>query len=186
MLKRTVSSLFILFVFQFFQSLSCNQDDESNIDFNFLSIDHSNYVDPHDILNYDRRVNKEIVETPKTVDTEPRIDITSAENLVSNLPLEEYKNTEDLNVAGPSVTTQKLKTEHLPEDILVKSLNSNNSCSTSEKPFLGRFIKILSKTLELEVFTKYFSCSYSLIFLTQFYLHRINISMMEMFSIFPC
>lgn len=172
---KVVSSSFILVIFHFFLSISCNQDDESHIDLDFLTIDRTNYVDPHDILNYDRGVNKKTLETPQTIQTKPPVDAISTENVVSN-----PEKSEATQVVADK--TPKFETERPPDDNEINSSYSNSAtCPAKERPFLGRFVRILSKTLDLEVSTK---LSTFVCLSNTKYFNRTNISMMEILFIF--
>ena len=127
--------------------VACNQEDESIPQIDFLSIDRSNYVDPHDMLNYDRRKGN----PDETVVEKTDLDEILVHNDLENLSLiEEEKEVSDQMIS--SVKASKLKQEHTPDvNQAVNCLCLNNSSLEREKPFLGRFVTILSRTLQLKV-----------------------------------
>ena len=127
--------------------VACNQEEESIPQIDFLSIDRSNYVDPHDMLNYDRRKGN----PDETVVEKTDLDEILVHNDLENLSLiEEEKEVSDQMIS--SVKASKLKQEHTPDvNQAVNCLCLNNSSLEREKPFLGRFVTILSRTLQLKV-----------------------------------
>lgn len=114
--------------------VSCHQEDEILPEIDFLSIDRSNYVDPHDMLNYDRRATKappdETIEAKTTLDTQ-------------NGPPDSEENIE--------VSETKFKPDCQTNISPVNCSCLNNTSLEREKPFLGRFVAILSRTLALKV-----------------------------------
>ena len=127
--------------------VACNQEEESIPQIDFLSIDRSYYVDPHDMLNYDRRKGN----PDETVVEKTDLDEILVHNDLENLSLiEEEKEVSDQMIS--SVKASKLKQEHTPDvNQAVNCLCLNNSSLEREKPFLGRFVTILSRTLQLKV-----------------------------------
>ena len=128
--------------------VACNQEDESIPQIDFLSIDRSNYVDPHDMLNYDRRKGNP---DETVVEKTDLADGILVHNDLENISLiEEEKEVSEQVIS--SVKASKLEQEHTTDvNQAVNCLCLNNSSLEREKPFLGRFVTILSRTLQLKV-----------------------------------
>ena len=99
------------------------------------------------MLNYDRRKGN----PDETVVEKTDLDEILVHNDLENLSLiEEEKEVSDQMIS--SVKASKLKQEHTPDvNQAVNCLCLNNSSLEREKPFLGRFVTILSRTLQLKV-----------------------------------
>lgn len=119
---KGVSILFVLILVSlWFGNVLPTDDEDLILATDFLSTDPTNYIDPHDMLHYDRR----------TFDKKP--DIVIATEILEN------------------VVSETSPPEKCQPEKPVKCLCPNVTSSASEKPFLGRFIKILSKTLNIKV-----------------------------------
>lgn len=104
---------------------------EENVDVDF-SVDNSNYVDPFDMLNYDRRALDQQQEVMGEESSQAKEEIQEE---VSERPEE-------------SVKVKLLQQKSPPDKVEACPLKPSVA---QEKPFLGRFVRILSTTLDLEV-----------------------------------
>lgn len=104
---------------------------EENVDVDF-SVDNSNYVDPFDMLNYDRRA---LDQQQEVMGEESSQAIEEIQEEVSERPEEAVR--------------VKLLQQKSPPDKLEAC--PSKTFVSQEKPFLGRFVRILSTTLDLEV-----------------------------------
>ena len=114
-------------------SIISAEEDDGKLSFDF-SVDRSNYIDPHDMFNYDRRALR------KEKQIEP-----GGSDLLNSLSSE---TTEDIldEVTEKFEAQDILKLKQEPSDI-----KKSDSSTCKENPFLGRFARILSNTLQLEV-----------------------------------
>lgn len=126
---KSLFSLNALLIVSLIVSVRGQREENVNVDF---SVDNSNYVDPFDMLNYDRRAldkQKEVLDEESSETTE------EIQEEVSERPEEAVR--------------VKLLQQKSPPDP-VETCASKPSV-VQEKPFLGRFVRILSTTLDLEV-----------------------------------
>lgn len=145
---QTVFIVLILAKLLSFTKVSCHEEDEF-VATDFLSIDRSKYVNPHDMFNYKRPVEYDSKpleakqkETRIAIENAPEIEETT-ENNENHQVLEELVTTatvSPLETKCVSVT----KPESCP-------CLENKTCLPKDRPFLRRFARILSRTLQLQV-----------------------------------
>ncbi|XP_057377105.1 chloride channel CLIC-like protein 1 [Daphnia carinata] len=133
------SSLFLLTM--------CSEKEELYLAPDFTSIDRSNYVDPHDMLNYNR----------KEIQEEKALLKTSRDENIPQSPThgqtDESRNIiEEVGAPNQVEFSEKSMIQSMPAFLNDKPVN----CSSQPKntaldiPFLGRFVKILTTVLQLK------------------------------------
>lgn len=132
-----------------------------------LNVDTSNYVDPHDMLNYNPQsiISTLTKRTIQTKLTDENVVSVISRNLVSkeaiNVDTKPVKHDVIIEAAAAEPTTTP-SVSKLKQSNLVKKEKEISTCPATdpmvskEKPFLGRFVKTLSNTLQLEVYFQIF------------------------------
>lgn len=136
--KQTLSSvllIFIIIIAKIFASSA--QEDDVILDF---KVDHTNYVDPFDMLNYDRR---NLHQEKPAVDPGDQSHFPATEN-----PMDSIEIREEVATVKSSEVTQEDEEKKPSQEV---------ASAEKERPFLGRFVRILSNTLQLEVVYTMFS-----------------------------
>lgn len=126
----------------------CSEEDDLYLSPDFTSIDRSNYVDPHDMLNYN----------PKEIQKEKGLLKTSRdENIPQSLTtpgqtVESRDRIEEGGVPNQVDISEKAINKSMPEFLNHKPANcsSHPKNTTLDIPFLGRFVKVLSTVLQLK------------------------------------
>lgn len=144
--RYTISACLLILVTLL--SLVNSLEDDKELELDFTDVDHSKYVDPFDMINYNRNSLSEAdelnnQENPFEILPRP---LTQHEEITKNLVVEDM-------IESPVVM------KHLSHP--QKNLGSLKHCGLGkggdwEKPFLLRFVLILSNLLTIKVFT-YFS-----------------------------
>ena len=146
---------FLFFIVQVLLLIHLTTAREDEIQLNVdLNIDRSNYVDPFDMLNYDPRLGS----TEKTNDLpneKVKSSVSSSEDRLKSELIEDQKHLKRDDVTPEATNTPSVF--KLKQNKKEKSKDNAPACpsittpASIEKPFLGRFIKILANTLQLEV-----------------------------------
>lgn len=142
-------STLVLVIFPLFALTSYSLEDDSYLTLDLTSIDRSNYVDPHDMLNYNR---KEIQGIPK----EKMALKTSRDKIPQGLTtgqIDQNKDSLKEHVPVQAIVSEKASGQPMSECLNDKPTNCL-SCTNNTKlelPFLSRFVRILSTRLQLKV-----------------------------------
>lgn len=148
--KKKMQALILVLVFSpLFLLAKCSEEDDLYLSPDFTSIDRSNYVDPHDMLNYN----------PKEIQKEKGLLKTSRdENIPQSLTtpgqtVESRDRIEEGGVPNQVDISEKAINKSMPEFLNHKPANcsSHPKNTTLDIPFLGRFVKVLSTVLQLKV-----------------------------------
>ena len=128
-----------------------------------LNVDTSNYVDPHDMLNYKPQSILSSSTTKRTIQaTNENVVSAVSKNVESDgiisVDVKPVKN-DDLTAAAEPTATPTPPVSKLKQSNLVKkekqtdfsTCPATDPIASKERPFLGRFLKTLSSTLQLEV-----------------------------------
>lgn len=129
-----------------------------------LNVDTSNYVDPHDMLNYNpqnilssstKRIIQTEVHEEKIVSVVSKKLKSSATNLDAEPEMKKHQGTVSADESKATPTVSKLEQKNLvkkEKDKDISTCPATNPIPSKERPFLGRFLKTLSNTLQLEVY----------------------------------
>ena len=133
---------------QLFLLISCDHEDgDSYPELEFTKIDRSNYVDPHDMLNYDRQKIK-ATSSKEKIGLKTHRDESTALRKPPDPNLDTLDETEVSVEVLSSDKTIQLNPE-VQEAINCSSCSKNTTLI--ELPFLGRFVRTLIATLKIKV-----------------------------------
>ena len=126
--------------------ITCDQEND-DVETDFLFIDRTNYIDPHDMLNYERTPSpKTPVEACNHGECQETTIVKRSSRLLHKPPMDKQED-QIIKNETPSQPVSENRSEKQGSHLCP----CNKTGLEKEKPFLSRFVNVLVKVLELEV-----------------------------------